>query len=93
MIKNDETSVQNMIEQTNTLLKSYIAGFKGDKCSIKNKYEDGIAIETYEQQNGQINGGDIQLLRPTMETSPWKWHPLFLKTNGIFDLLDRKIPA
>lgn len=52
MIKNDEGSVESMIEQSICLLKSYIQGFKSDQCSIKSKYEDGIAIETYETQNG-----------------------------------------
>lgn len=35
----------------------------------------------------------MNLLIPTFENSPWKWHPLFTHINGMFDFLDRKIPS
>jgi hypothetical protein len=40
-----------------------------------------------------MNGGGKKLLRPVVETAAWKWHPIFLRSDSQFDLLDRKIPV
>jgi len=41
------------------VMQIYEKGFKEDKCSIRNKYEDGIPIDTYEVKggSGKNNGG------------------------------------
>jgi hypothetical protein len=56
---------------------------------------DGIPQGVYQVVNkqGKNGGGGRQLLRPVVETSAWKWHPLFIKSDSQFDLLDRKIPT
>jgi hypothetical protein len=66
--------------------------FSKGVCSYRIKMEDGIPGQVYEAETSKNSSGQ-RLLRPTQDVVPWKWHPLFLKTEGIFDLLDRKLPA
>lgn len=54
--------------------------------------DDGIPGETKEKSS-QANGDQNGLLRPTQEIQAWKWHPLFIHTDSIFEVLDRKIPC
>lgn len=77
-----------------SILRFYEKGFKDGKFSYKIKYEEGIPTGVYECfDNENVGSSGVKLLRPIVETSPWKWHPLFIRTDSIFEALDRKIPA
>ena len=76
------------------MLTSFSTEFAQQKCSYRTKFDDGIPGKVYQVlgNRGALPGRQM-LLRPVVETSAWKWHPLFVKSDSQFDLLDRKIPV
>ena len=76
------------------LLKDYEHGFKQGKCSLIVNMEDDIPGEVKEksQLNGNNNNG-LTLLKVVDDVVAWKWHPLFIHTESMFEVLDRKVPS
>lgn len=76
------------------LLHAFEKGFKEQRSSYRTKYEEGIPLGLVEVLPGKSAQGKKNLLRPLEnDVSAWQWHPLFKRTEDIFSLLDRKVPA
>ncbi|CDW77116.1 e3 ubiquitin-protein ligase ubr4 [Stylonychia lemnae] len=76
------------------IMRSYERGFKSGQCSYVVEVQSGFAQDVKENlQNENIGGTGARLLRPIREIKQWKWHPIFLQTDYLFEVLDRKIPA
>ena len=57
------------------------------------KIEDQVKIGTIDHLNDNSASEDVVLLKPIVESGTWRWAPVLPKSNELFELLDRKVPA